>query len=356
MILELAARLDRERFQVTVACLRNRLDMLRACRDRGLDVRVLGMSRIWQPGPVVALARLIRRERIELVHTNLYRDALFGRVLGRLAGARVVSTLHSRYFDRPGWELALDRVTARLADRVIAVSGAVRDFAVEREKISAAKITVLHNGVETALYRRDDSVRKAFRRRLGLAPDELAIGTLGSLSPEKGQRFLLAAAPEVLGECHRARFIFSGEGPERARLLAQAGQAGLGDRALFPGFEEDVAGILSALDVFVLPSLQEGGPVALMEAMAAGLPSVVSAIPGCLEIAGKEDTALAFAPGDPVDLADKLKSLLADPGLRQRLGESAARRARENFELDDMVRKYEKIYDEMTHKNRARSR
>ncbi|HPJ72625.1 MAG TPA: glycosyltransferase, partial [bacterium] len=286
MILELASRLDRDRFQPLVLCLRPQTDMAEDFARAGVEVAVLGMRAYFEYRALRAFRRLIRDRRIDLVHTHLYRDAVYGRILGKRAGAAVVSTLHNSYVWRPRSQLWLDRATARWADRITAVSEAVRRFAVEREGMPADKVTVLHNGIETSRYRVPPGTREEVRKRMGVGPDELLVGSLGHLTRQKGFRYLVDAAPDVVREVPEARFLVFGEGELGGELEARVRDRGLGDRFRFPGFREDIPEVLSAFDLFVLPSLWEGLPVVLIEAMAAGLPIVATDVDGNLEVTG----------------------------------------------------------------------
>ncbi len=346
IVLKLARGLDPERYRVGVVCLRSRTPFIDEFRARGIEVTVLGMERYFQLRPLWRLYRLFRREKPDLVHTHLYRDAVYGRPLARLAGVRaVVSTLHNSYVWRSRSQLFLDRLTSIFADRIAAVSEAVKNFAIEREHIPAGKLITLHNGIETERFLLPPEERRAVREELGLKPEELAVGTMGELTEQKNHFCLLEAVPAVLERRPEARFFIAGGGELEGALRARRDEMGLADRVRFLGYREDIPRLLAALDIFVLPSLWEGLPVALIEAMAAGVPIVATDVDGNVEVFGRGEAGLAVPPGDPEKLAGGILALADDPGRRRQLGEAGRRRARELFDVRVMIRRHQELYE-----------
>jgi len=241
----------------------------------------------------------------------------------------------------------LDRLTGSLADKIVAVSNTVRDFAVEREGFPPGKVVVVNNGVETSRYFLSSRERDEVRENMGVSPDEFLVGNLGRLSPEKGQRCLIEAAPAVLEKFPGARFVIFGEGRMADEFSGLLEKFGLGDKFIMAGFVEETPALLGALDLFVLPSIQEGLPVGLIEALAAGVPAVVSNIPGNLEVIGDSGAAIAVSPGDASALARAIAELAPDQARRRNMGEAGRLRAREHFELDGMIKQYEALYEKI---------
>ncbi len=345
MIMKLALGLDPDRYDVRVVCLRPRTPFLAEFESRGIKVDVLGMKKYFQLRPLIELYRLFRRRRPDLVHTHLYRDAVYGRVIARLAGVRgVVSTLHNSYVWRSKAQLFLDRLTAIFADRITAVSDAVKMFAVNREHIPAGTITTVYNGIETELFRVRPEVRERVRKELGLNPKNIAIGSMGELTRQKGYRYLLEAAPAVLESHPGVRFFIAGGGELKESLVRLRDQAGLGDRFVFLGFRDDVPELLSSFDIFVLPSIYEGLPVSLIEAMAAGLAIVTTDVDGNCEVIGGNEAGLPVESQNPAALTQSLIKLIESPELRGKMGEAGRRRARNLFSIESMIDSYEKIY------------
>jgi glycosyltransferase involved in cell wall biosynthesis len=172
------------------------------------------------------------------------------------------------------------------------------------------------------------------------------IGTIGRLNEQKGHRYLIEAAPEVLRQHEAARFLVVGDGNLSEPLRAQARALGLEDRVIFAGHRADVPEVLGAIDVVCLPSLYEGTPLALFEAMAAARAIVASAVDGCAEILEDGTTGILVPPRDAMALGRALSRVLADRSLLGRLG-AAAQRASREFDIDRTVRRIEDLYLEV---------
>ncbi|MEA1928232.1 MAG: glycosyltransferase, partial [Candidatus Auribacterota bacterium] len=236
MILKLALGLDPEKYDVKVVCLRGRTPFLNEFLEQGVEVVVLGMERYFEFRSLWALYTLFRKERVDLIHTHLYRDAVYGRVLGRLAGVNgIISTLHNSYVWRSRSQLFLDRLTSVFADRITAVSDAVRKFAIEREHMPAGKLITVYNGIDTGQFKIPPEEREAVRRELGLAPGEVAVGSMGELTKQKGYRYLLEAVPGILKANPAVKFFIAGEGELKKSLLARRDELGLKLRVNFLG-------------------------------------------------------------------------------------------------------------------------
>ncbi len=348
MILHLAEGIDPDKYRVKVLCLRKETPYLSEFIKRGVEISSLGMTRYFQFGPLREFYRYLRRQKIDLLHTHLYRDAVYGRFLGKLAGVKaVISTLHNSYVWRSRPQLFLDRLTSVWADKVVAVSDAVKRYAREKEHIPAGKLMTIYNGIETSRYRLPESARRDSRKEFRISEDELVVGSVGHLTRQKGYRYLLEAAPEIIRKYPRVRFLLAGEGELEDKLRDQCRQAGIEDRVTFIGYREDIPRVLSAFDIFVLPSLWEGLPVVLIEALAAGLPIVATDVDGNTEVTGREETGLTVSPRAPGSLSRAILSLLAQPELREQLGQAGRLRAEKLFDVKIMVQRYEQLYDNL---------
>jgi glycosyltransferase involved in cell wall biosynthesis len=226
------------------------------------------------------------------------------------------------------------------------VSRQLRDLHAERTGFAARKITVIHNGVDHTRFFPDAKTRILVRKELGLSDGQIGVGCVANLLPVKAHRTLLDALALISAEGHEDwRLILIGEGPERPSLEAfAAAHPGLSGRVSFLGPSNRVSELLQALDVFVLPSMAEGICNSLLEAMASGLPVIASAVGGNPEIGVDRQSGLLFPAGDAPALANLLRELLAQPGLRSQLGQGGLRRIRDEFSLQSMVQTYDKLY------------
>jgi glycosyltransferase involved in cell wall biosynthesis len=339
-------RFDASRFAMSLVGLKAPEAGSRLLEEQGISVTHLGRGR-FDPRILTDLVALVRQRQTKILHVHGYASADFGRLAARVTGTALV--LHEHFADprMPAYQGWADRALAGWTDRAIAVSGSTRDFLVRKRRVPADRVRVIWNGAPLAEFAPLSAadVMKS-RAALGLPPDALVIGTIGRLNEQKGHRYLIEAAPAVLDRHEKARFLMVGDGDLSLSLRRQAEGLGLGDRVLFAGHRSDVREMLGAIDVVCLPSLYEGTPLALFEAMAAARAIVASAVDGCAEILADGVTGLLVPPRDAAALSEALIHVLAEPPLRARLGAAALAASRE-YDIDRTVHRIEEIYDEV---------
>ena len=342
-LLEMWRRLDRTRFEVEIACFRNEGQFAASVQALGLPVLELGIGRrIYGPSGARGFVRLLSRVRSfrpHVVHGYLFGPNLFAALAGRLTGvpAVVVAKRNIDAFETPR-QVAMERVAHRLATHVTAVSEAVADTVVALG-VPRSRITVIENGVDAARFE-------------GVTPDRAAlgvnagpvIGSVGCLAARKDYGTLLAALAELRRRGREFHAVLVGDGPDRAMLEARARELGLESRVRFLGERPDVEQLLPAMDVFVLSSREEGIPNALLEAMAAGRPSVVTDVGGNREVLTDGDTGWMVPSQSPLPLADALEAALTQPGEARRRGDRARQVTLEQRGIDVMVRRHEAFY------------
>lgn len=293
------------------------------------------------------LAEFIRREQVSLVYCNNMMVKPIGAPAAELAGVPCV--LHARNLHEKALPIALYcRLTAQLPSvkRVIANSAAT---AVPYQRFVPNKVSVVHNGVDLADYRRAPGERAALRERLGLPRDAVVIGFSGYLTPRKGVDVLIRAAAQITSTRPQLHFAIAGRVPidaasnHRAEYEALARELGIADRVHFLGFVEDVPRFVAGVDALALPSFQEPFGRAIIEAMALGTPVVGSDVGGIPEIIQHEESGLLAPPGDADALARALARLADDPELRERLGKAAERTVRERFDVVALTRTLENL-------------
>jgi sugar transferase (PEP-CTERM/EpsH1 system associated) len=342
-LVDLAVRLDRNRFNVTVCATRSAGNYQPVLDEAGVRTIILDRTSRRDMYKLLGLARLMRRERIDILHTHLFGSNTWGRVLGRLAGVPVIIA-HEHWSSKPEREVAVDRLLYRLSDRILVPSEASKRIVMEMERIPARYISVLYNGVDISHFTPANGMGCEVRQELGLNCDELVVGTVGRLSPEKGGVDVLVRAVERLRQIHpKARLLVVGDGPLRPDLEQVASE--LGSNAIFAGTRTDVARLLSAMDIFVLPSLKEAMPIALLEAMAMRLPVIATTVGGVPEIVDDGKTGFLVPPGDEAALHCALHRLADDPLLMSMLARSGQAHVQANFTLDSMVAQVERLYD-----------
>lgn len=339
-------RYDPGRFVVKLCGLKAPEPASRLLEEQGIPVRHLGRGR-FDPRLFSDLVRLARETGARILHVHGYAAADFGRLAARRVGAALV--LHEHFADprMPLYQGWADRLLAPWTDRAIAVSRSTREFLIRERHVPAERVRLIWNGAPREEFgRAGPGAGQAVRSELGVPEDAILIGTIGRLSTQKGHRFLVDAVPRVLASQPRARFLVVGDGDLAEPLRAQAAALGIASRVVFAGHRTDVPALLAAIDVVCIPSLYEGTPLALFEAMAAGKPIVSTAVDGCAEVLEDGETGLLVPPGDSAALAASLVRCLEEPALRTRLGD-AARRASERFDIAECVERMQALYDEV---------
>jgi glycosyltransferase involved in cell wall biosynthesis len=350
---QLLRRLDRARWEPTVVSLKPPGEIAARIRALGIEVRSPGIGD--ETGAFAALElllearrlpRLLGGRRFDLVHSLLFRAHLLGRLAARRLGARaVVNSYRSGVEAAGGWALRADRWTAGRVTRFHLQSAGLAAALRSRLGGDPERYVAIPNGIDLAEADAALAVgREPARRRLGLYPTDLVIAYAGRLHEEKGVRHLLAAFHALLQAQPTARLVLAGDGPARRNLEAATAALRLGPFVRFLGALPDPWPLLAAADVFALPSLWEGMPNALLEAMAAGLPSVATAVGAVPEVAVDGVEALLVPPGDPVALAAALAALAGAPARRREIGAAARRRVEGSFRIEAHVAAIDRLY------------
>jgi sugar transferase (PEP-CTERM/EpsH1 system associated) len=344
-LVDLAVRIDRTRYNVTVCATRSAGNYQPLLDEAGVRTIILDRNSRWETYKLLGLLRLMRRERIDILHTHLFGSNTWGRILGKLAGVPVIIA-HEHWSSKSQREVWVDRLLYRLSDRILVPSEASKRIVMEMERIPARCLSVLYNGVDISHFTPGSASGCEVRRELGLRCEELVIGTVGRLSPEKGGVDVLIRAVERLrGDHPRVRLVVVGDGPLRPDLEKVADD--LGSNVIFTGTRTDVARILSAMDIFVLPSLKEAMPIALLEAMAMRLPVVATHVGGVPEIVEDGENGILVPPGDEPALHAALQRLADDPALISTLAHAGQAHVQANFTLDSMVARVEQLYNSL---------
>lgn len=346
-------RFDPSRFAVQLCGLKAPEPASRLLEEQGIPVRHLGRGP-FDPRLFGDLVRLVRETGAHILHVHGYAASDFGRLAARRAGAALV--LHEHFADprMPVYQGWADRLLAPWTDRAIAVSRSTRDFLVRERHVPADRVRLIWNGAPRAEFgAAPPGARATVRAELGVPEDVILIGTIGRLSTQKGHRFLLEAAPRVVADHPRVHFLVVGDGDRAEPLREQATSLGILPHVLFAGHRADIPSLLAAIDIVCIPSLYEGTPLTLFEAMAAGKPIVSTSVDGCAEVLEDGATGILVPPGDAAGLAEGLVRCLGDAALRARLGE-AARRASERYDIGECVERMQALYDEvLAERNRA---
>jgi glycosyltransferase involved in cell wall biosynthesis len=332
------------RFRVSGCALFGQGEMRQRFAAAGIEthaVRPADEKRRFDFGLIWRLARLLRRERVDLLHCQNKQARIFGVLAGRLAGVPVVCTRHGIGPSEGDLDTGLlIRLAARWASHHVAVCRKVLRQGIEIRAIEPKRASVIYNGIDTGRF-------AAQRPPESWRMQPAVIGCVARLSAEKGHRVLLKAVRSLADRGVDFRLRLVGDGPERPALEEEARRLALSDRVDFLGSRSDVAELMTHFRLFVLPSLTEGLPLTVIEAMASGLPVVASDVGGIGEAVRDEVSGLLAPAGTPEALADAIGRLLADPDRCSRMGSEGRRIAVGQFDLSVMARGYAELYEKL---------
>jgi sugar transferase (PEP-CTERM/EpsH1 system associated) len=344
LTIDLASRLNDIGCNSIICCLESGGELAETAKNKGVKIiscdkrHGIDVSAIWK------LYRILKKNRIEAVHTHNMAPLIYGTISARLAGIPVViNTRHGP--DDKAKNRSVYRLIWSMNDSIIAVSEDVKRQLLSNNQIGDDRIKVIHNGIDLDKCIKNTDI-KAKRRSLGINNESLVIGATSRLCEKKDQMTLLNAFSLVEKKVNNAILVFVGDGPLRVSLEQHSIRLGMRNKVLFLGFMEDVETIVQVFDVFALSSLAEGVSLCILEAMAAGKPVVATKIGGNPEVVVDGETGILVPPKDASVMADAIIKLLNDAELRERMGAAGRRRVEEKFSLDRMVREYESIYEE----------
>ena len=345
VIASLVRGLDPAAFDVRVWCTQAGGQVADELRRDEFDVEVLGLKGLRNLIHVAALRNKLRDAGIDVVHTHAWGGGLIGRFAARYARVPViVGHVHGIYNYVSRFHLFIDSVLVRWSTATICCSQAARNFMLTRQRVPPSKVVVVYNGIDLSPFgpcAPDDRAR--LRRKVGVKPDDLVIGSVGHLEGHKGHRHLINAFRRILETNPHARLLLVGGGRLRANLEKLTKSLGVERRVTFAGVRRDVPRLLSLMDLFVLPSLNEALGLAVIEAMASGVPVVASDVGGIPEVVKHRRTGLLVQPGSPSALADAILELLNAPATATRMRDAALADC-QRFSVENMVSQVAELY------------
>ncbi|MCI5164914.1 MAG: glycosyltransferase [Candidatus Electrothrix sp. GM3_4] len=352
IILNLIGATDRRRFTPSLALLQVKgypnKELVEAAQAKDAQGHVFICQRWVDPEALRQVRKLIYSEGITLVHCHEMKGRLYGLLATVGTSARLITTNHN--WIRSDLLVTcfetFDAFYIRFYPKIIAVSPEVKQL-MRRYFIPEKKIQVIINGIDIEEFRRKKSAGKKIREEFGIAPETPLIGAIGRISPEKGQKYFIDAAAQLLKAFPKARFVIVGEGVQGEAMRNYVVEIGLSDKIIFAGFRADIAACYSALDIFVLPSLLEGTPMALLEAMATGLPIVATDVGGVGRIIQDGENGLLISPADTDKLATGISTLLADSTKADQLAKNAICTVESKYSAQKMSEDYMALYDEV---------
>jgi glycosyltransferase involved in cell wall biosynthesis len=309
----------------------------------------LGVTRKWQyPLAVMRLARLLRREKIDILHSHLFYAGLIAVLVKGVTRRRIVALMrhHTSVVRMLGSRahVALDRWMSERADHVVTVSEAAKKYMVETDRIRRDDIDVVYLGFDFEMFSPDEAARKRVRDEFGFAPNELVIGYIANFAPGKGHAQLVEAFSKILSESPSAKLFLVGRGDDSEARAAVA-RYGVAERLTFAGWRTDVAACLNATDIFVQPSLSEAFSQVLIEAMGVGLPVIATNVGGAGEVVTEGQTGILIEPDRPEAISESILDLYNNPEKRRAIAEAGMSLVRQRFTAIHMVDRQYELYE-----------
>ena len=344
LVVEICRRLAPE-FGVAVCCLDNEGEWAIDLQTQGIEVKALRRRPGFRPQVGHAIAQFAKERQIDVLHCHQYSPFVYGRFAAvwnpRL---KIVYTEHGRLSEaRPSWKRRLvNPWLSRFDGSIVAVSHELRDYMIDA-RFPAGRVEVVHNGVEPAAVASGADRRRA-RQQLRLDDRAFVVATVARLDPVKDLMTLLEAFAIVRQRVPSAQLLVVGDGPERDRLAARAAQPDLAGSVHMTGYRPDVRALLPAADVYASSSISEGVSITILEAMAAGIPVVATAVGGTPEVFPEGAGGILVPCRDPERLAAAIASLALDQRLRVAMAAAGRRRLESSFTIDRMVDDYARLY------------
>ncbi|MBI5555216.1 MAG: glycosyltransferase [Elusimicrobia bacterium] len=337
--------------RITVCSLTAKVPYIKRLKAEGLPVYVLGMpaNNLWQVGcslPVylVKLFLLLKKEKVTILIMHSFLAGIMGRLAAVIARTPlVIRYIHNMELDLPS-RIGVERFFKYITDYYLAVSKGVKKYAQKNAGLKDSQIEVIYVGVDQGVI---DGIPKKLQQKraeLGFRKEDKIIGAVGRLTEQKGLIYAIRAMPRVLQKIPQAKLLVIGNGPLRNYLGQEVERLDLQSKAIFLGARNDILSIFPVFDIFVLPSLWEGFPVVLMEAMLKGIPVIASQIPGVDEMILPGKTGLLVTPKDHEMLADKIISLFKDTKQQEILIQESRANIERNYTAQQMAFKMSLVF------------
>jgi glycosyltransferase involved in cell wall biosynthesis len=362
VLLEVLRRCDTSQFEHHIAAGLSQVpedDMISFAKDTGFRVVVIpSLIRDIHPFfDIHALSKLyflILRGRYDIVHCHTSKGGFIGRLAARLANVKcIIYSPHGDIFEgyfgkiKTRFFIWLERFSARFTDKIITLTKSGIEPYLRAGIGQKSQFDYIYNGIDVKNLRKRKVGRIQKRQEIGIEDDCFLIVTAGRLVPVKGYTYLITAIAQVITEIPNIRLVFLGDGELRGELSGQVKTLGLGKHVLFLGMRNDVPETISCSDLFVLPSINEGFGVVLLEAMAMKCPIVATNVGGVPEVVLDGETGILVPPGDPAQLSEGIIRLARDHALAARMAEHGYRRLMACFDIRETVAKTEHLYKEL---------
>ncbi len=345
VVVNICRTIDRDRFDVSVLCLRELGEFVPDVERLGIPVHFLPQK---ENGTdyfsFLKVARILRREKTEVIHTHNTQPFVDGTIAALLSGVKtIIHTDHARDFPDKYRYMVAEHLMSHFAYKVVGVSEHTSENLIHYEKISPKKILTIENGIDGSRFEITIDKQKK-RKELGIRETGPIIGLGVRLAEQKGITYLLQATPQVIKAFPDITLVIAGDGELKEDLQKETRQLNIEQNVCFAGARLDIPDLLQLFDVYVLPSLWEGMPMVILEALAAGCPVLATDVGGVAKVIDNEVTGLLVEPRNPEQLAISILRILSDRQLQEKFIRNGLQKFQKKFSAEIMARQYEKLY------------
>ena len=356
VFMQLMSLLNREHFKIHSCCAlsKDQEELLRRFGGKIVDIDI---QHCGLPSSLKRLCRYVIENDLHIIHSQGARANFYARLAVRLSGRRTkvvnsMAMLTEDYdvgYAKKTIYCSLDRFSERYVNMFLPVSDALKKRLLEQHTIPARRIARIYNGIELEEYQPDISGKASLeiRKEFGIDKDQLIVGGVGRLTWGKGFEVLIKAIQPIIKAVPEAKILIVGDGPLKGKLERMGEMLNVNSNLIFSGFRNDVRSLLSAIDVFVLPSFAEGFPMITLEAMAMLKPIIATNIDGITEQITDGKHGILVPPGDPDALSKAIMGLINDKQLAKNMGTEARKRVEKEFSVEKMVAETEKVYQSL---------
>jgi len=347
---------NKEKFQPFVCSLSDKGEIGKEIEKSGIKVFALNkLKHTFDCSIIKDICNIIKREKIQIVRTHQYHANFYGRIAAKKSKVPcIVASVHNVYTrDKKLHRRIINRFLARFTDKIIAVSEEVKKDILKYDKIPEDKVQVIYNGIDLNAFN-ESFDKDQIKNKLGINPNVPVIGTVGRLTEQKGHIYLLQAVSKLKHKFPDIKVLIVGDGPFMDELKSYTSSSGLSNNVIFTGFRRDIPELLSIMDIFVFPSLWEGLPNALIEAMASGKAIIASNLPQIKEVLDSDGLGILVPPKDINAISESITFLLKNRLTAENMGILVKNRAFNCFSIKNTVKLYEKLFEKILINKRQR--
>ena len=345
VIRNIITKIDSDKFNVSICCVNFTGSIGEALKKKGYDIIALDKD-IGIIKTLLTMREVINNKQPDIIHTH--GIPAFLAIAPIYIFQKKFKWIHTYHFGNyPHINkkyLYAQKVLSRFATKLVAVSESQRRAVLRHLYVKKEKITTIFNGVSSNPYLDDHDIRSSYRNEFGYTDEDIVVSCIVVLTKQKGVKYFLDSVSHIISENQRVKILIVGGGPLEEELKEQAKNSHFSSSIKFTGWRKDINKIMVAIDVFVLPSLWEGLPMVMLEAMASRLPVVATDIADNANVLKNGKVGLIVPPKDSVALGDAIIKIVNDKEYAKSLGESAINRYRSDYEVEKMVSNYEKLY------------